>query len=162
MSLLRTTPRSLRIAVALLLSGWACLAAAGAQPMQATEHALEAPAALAAPEWQVRATDNLCGLQAARQLSAPARVDLTALLEATPEVARIRAERLADSTAAYAHLMQGARQRVLRACELERKAGAWCSVWSRIQHRSGQQVPEITREVAQRIAADATPVELPR
>jgi len=156
MSLLRTAPRSLRLAVACLLSGWFCLAAAEAGPVAG------ALAATGVPEWQAEATDNLCGLRVARQLSAPARVDLAALLEATPEVQRIRTERLDDSSAAYAHLMQGARQRVLRACELERQAGAWCSVWSRIRHRRGQQVPEITVEVAQRIAVDATPVELPR
>lgn len=162
MSLLRTAPRSLRLAVACLLSGWFCLAAAEAGPVAGAHAAPVADTAPGVPEWQAETADNLCGLRIARQLSAPARVDLAALLEATPEVQRIRAERLDDSSAAYAHLVQGARQRVLRACELERQAGAWCSVWSRIRHRGGQQVPEITVEVAQRIAVDATPVELPR
>ena len=162
MSLLRTAPRSLRLAVGCLLSGWFCLAAAGAVPVEEARCKPVMGAATGLPEWRAEPTDNLCGLRIVRQLSAPARVDLAALLEATPEVQRILAERLDDSSAAYAHLMQGARQRVLRACELERQAGAWCSVWSRIRHRRGQQVPEITVEVAQRIAVDATPVELPR
>jgi hypothetical protein len=89
-------------------------------------------------------------------------VDLEALLEATPEVRRLRAERISDKSAAWAHLMEGARKRVLRACERERAASGWCSVWSRIRHRRGGQAPDITSGVAERMARDLTPVELPR
>ena len=67
MRFLQSTPRSLRLAVALLLTGWLCLAAAEAAP---------ALPASGAPAWQVDATHNLCGLTQARQLSSPAQVDL--------------------------------------------------------------------------------------
>jgi hypothetical protein len=153
MRFLQSMPRSLRLAVALLLTGCLCLAAAEAAP---------ALPASGAPAWQVDATHNLCGLTQARQLSSPAQVDLEALLEATPEVRRLRAERISDKSAAWAHLMEGARKRVLRACERERAASGWCSVWSRIRHRRGGQAPDITSGVAERMARDLTPVELPR
>lgn len=161
MSILRTTSRTLRLAVACLLSGWVCLALAKSSPMETGDSGARVTVASATPDWQVDLKDNLCGLCVGRQLSAPARVELQELMDSTPEMRRVRIERIDEASATYTQLIEAARKRVLRACELERQAGGWCSVWSRIRHRRGHEAPVITLEVARRIAEDIRPVEVP-
>lgn len=96
---------------------------------------------------------NLCGLSEARQLSNPARVDHAALLEITPEISKIRAEKIAPSSAEGARLMAAARKRVLDACKEELKVSGHCSIWKQIKRRDGSEITDVTSAVRDRIVA---------
>ena len=103
-----------------------------------------------------KASANLCGLSEARQLSNPARVDHGALLEITPEISKIRAEKIAPSSAEGARLMAAARKRVLDACKEELTVSGHCSIWKQIKRRDGSEITDVTSAVRKRIAASLT------
>ncbi|HIG85931.1 MAG TPA: hypothetical protein EYQ25_02705 [Planctomycetes bacterium] len=100
--------------------------------------------------------DNLCGLKEARQLSSPAQVNYESLLESTPEVRRMRARRIAPSSAQGTRLLAAARSRILKACKRELSASGHCSVWKRISRRDGSSVDDVTSAVRKRIVQNTS------
>jgi hypothetical protein len=68
------------------------------QPASASELLFVAPRSTASHEaettWIVDRADNICGLDDPRMLSKPARVDYDALLAATPEMRRIKDDKI--------------------------------------------------------------------
>lgn len=94
--------------------------------------------------WVVERSDNVCGLEDARMLSYPARVEYDTLLASTAEMKRIREEGIDPGSSTGIQLREQAVDRVRRACDKVRRNNGHCSVWKRISHRDGRSIPDIT------------------
>jgi hypothetical protein len=94
--------------------------------------------------WIVDRADNICGLDDPRILSKPAKVDYEALLAATPEMKRIKDDKIDPSSPQGIELRQTAVTRVQAAVEKARVAGGYCSVWKAIRRKDGGVVPDVT------------------
>ena len=97
--------------------------------------------------WICDRADNICGLDDAKQLSSPAKVDYDALLKATPEYKKIKDEKIDVNSAEGIQLRQKAAERVRDACEKVRVAKGYCSVWKTIKHADGRSIPDVTDAV---------------
>lgn len=95
-------------------------------------------------DWIAKSTDNVCGLKEASQVSNPAVVDWQALLEATPEVRKLRSEKIAEDSPEGIQLLNEAANRVTQACESLRSSQGHCSVWKSIRHKDGRAVTDLT------------------
>ena len=100
--------------------------------------------------------DNLCGLKEARQLSSPAQVNYDSLLESTPEVRKMRARRIAPSSAQGTRLLAAARSRILKACKCELSDKGHCSIWKKISRRDGASINDVTSSIRKRIAQNTS------
>jgi hypothetical protein len=110
--------------------------------------ALDAPATKeAAATWICDRADNICGLDDAKTLSSPAKVDYDALLKATAEYKKIKDEKIDVNSAEGIQLRQKAAERVRDACEKVRVAKGYCSVWKTIKHTDGRSIPDVTDAV---------------
>ncbi len=78
------------------------------------------------------------------------------MLETTPEISTMRAEKTAPSGAEGARLMAAARKRVLDACKEELTVSGHCSIWKQIKRRDGSEITDVTSAVRKRIAASLT------
>ena len=94
-------------------------------------------------DWIAKSTDN-CGLKEASQVSNPAVVDWQSLLEATPEVRKLRSEKIAEDSPEGIQLLTEASNRVTQACESLRASQGHCSVWKAIRHKDGRAVTDLT------------------
>ena len=94
--------------------------------------------------WIVDRADNICGLDDAKMLSKPAKVDYDALLRATPEIKKIKDDKIDPNTPQGIQLRQAAATRVQKAAEKVRASEGYCSVWKTIRHTDGRAVPDIT------------------
>jgi hypothetical protein len=94
--------------------------------------------------WVVERADNVCGLEDARMLSYPAKVEYDSLLASTAEMKRIREEGIDPSSSTGIQLREQAVDRVRRACDKVRRNNGHCSVWKRISHRDGRAISDIT------------------
>ena len=100
-----------------------------------------------AGEWVANSRDNICGLRELGQLSNPARVDHPKLLKATPELKKLRDDKIDPNSPAGIQLREKAIDRVKAACEKVRVREGICSVWRAIRHRDGRQVSNLTEKV---------------
>ena len=110
-----------------------------------------APAGVAPGEvaagWIVDRADNICGLDDAKMLSKPAKVDYDALLRATPEMKKIKDDKIDPNSPQGIQLRQAAATRVQTAAEKVRGTEGYCSVWKAIRHSDGRAVADITEAV---------------
>tara|TARA_R110002126_G_scaffold274595_1_gene419692 strand:+ start:17426 stop:17917 length:492 start_codon:yes stop_codon:yes gene_type:complete len=97
--------------------------------------------------YRVDKDDNICGLDEPRQLSKPAKVDYSALVDETPELKEIVSKGIDKTSAKGIELMAKARRRVLTACETVRGNKGNCSVWKQIARRDGKAIDDLTTEV---------------
>ena len=97
--------------------------------------------------WIVDRADNICGLDDPRTLSKPARVDYDAVLRSTPEMKKIRDDKIDPNSPQGIQLRQAAATRVQKAAEKVRAANGYCSVWKAIRHQDGRAVPDATEAV---------------
>lgn len=97
--------------------------------------------------WICDRADNICGLDDAKTLSNPGKVDYDALLKATAEYKKIKDEKIDPNSAEGIQLRQKAAERVRDACEKVRAAKSYCSVWKTISHQDGRAIPDITDAV---------------
>ena len=101
--------------------------------------------------WICDAADNICGLRDKRKLSLPAKVDWDALLDATSEIQEMKKNGIDPDTPEGIRLRQKAKERVTKACEAERQASGYCSVWKDISHKDGRSITDITAQVRARL-----------
>ena len=97
--------------------------------------------------WIVDRSDNICGLDDAKMLSKPAKVDYDALLRATSEMKKIKDEKIDPNSPQGIQLRQAAATRVQAAADKVRTTDGYCSVWKTIRHQDGRAVPDITDKV---------------
>ena len=97
--------------------------------------------------WLVDRADNICGLDDAKMLSKPAKVDYDALLKATPEFKKIKDDKIDPNSPQGIQLRQAGVTRVQTAAEKVRVAESYCSVWKTIRHSDGRVVADITEAV---------------
>jgi hypothetical protein len=126
-------------------------------PASASELALVARGAIdtrdalktgeAGATWIVDRADNICGLDDPKMLSKPAKVDYDGLLRATPEMKKIKDDKIDLNSPQGIQLRQAAATRVQTAAEKVRAANGYCSVWKAIRHQDGRTVPDITDSV---------------
>ena len=97
--------------------------------------------------WIVDRADNICGLDDPKMLSKPAKVDYDALLKATPEMKKIKDDKIDPNSPQGIQLRQAAATRVQKAAEKVRTTDGYCSVWKTIRHQDGRVIPDITDAV---------------
>jgi hypothetical protein len=102
---------------------------------------------LATAGWQVDKGDNICGLDDARQLSNPVMVDYDRLLAATPEMKRLKDEKIDPNSSEGIQLRQKAVDRIREKCEALRVQKGYCSVWKAIRHTDNRTVTDVTDSV---------------
>jgi hypothetical protein len=117
-----------------------CLAGA-ARPQVSATLAFDAPPAAG---WIVDRADNICGLDDAKMLSKPAKVDYDALLKATPQYKKIKDNKIDPNSPEGIQLRQEAANKVRDASDKIRQQEGYCSVWKTIKHSDGRAVPDIT------------------
>lgn len=103
------------------------------------------------PGWECKSSDNICGLRDKRQLSNPARVDWSTLLDDTAEMKELVKKGIDPNSPEGIRLKNKAESRLRAACEAEMDAGGHCSVWKAISHTDGRDIPDITEAVRLRL-----------
>jgi hypothetical protein len=98
----------------------------------------------ASSKWIVDRADNICGLDDAKMLSKPAKVEYDTLLKATSEMKKVRDDKIDANSPEGIRLRQAAVDRVRTACDKVRVAEGYCSVWKQIRHQDGRTIPDIT------------------
>ena len=101
--------------------------------------------------WVVNKSDNICGLDDARMLSNPAKVDYRRLLSATPEMKKIKNDGIDLNSSKGIQLRTAAVDRVRRACNTVQQSNGHCSVWKTVRHRDGRSIPDVTSTVLARL-----------
>ncbi len=129
-----------------------CAAATIGTPAGVPAASAPAPiAALAGTEvtagWICDRSDNICGLDDARMLSKPAKVDWDALYKSTAEYKKIRDEKIDPNSSEGIQLRQRATDRIRDKADAYRSQNGYCSVWKAVRHSDGRSVPDITEAV---------------
>ena len=70
-----------------------------------------------ARDWVLKTSDNICGLRDANQLTHPAQVNYETCLQATPEMKRLRDQKIDPKSAEGIQLRSAGISRVTSACE---------------------------------------------
>jgi hypothetical protein len=109
--------------------------------------AVDTAAAWLGRDWSAKAEDNICGLRDLAQVSSPVVIDFQACLDATPEMKKIKAEKIDPKSPDGIRLTTEATNRVTQACESVQKANGYCSVWKAIKHKDGRAVTDISSQV---------------
>lgn len=104
-----------------------------------------------ATSWICDRADNICGLDDAKTLSNPAKVEYDTLLKATTEWKKLKDEKIDANSAEGIQLRQKASERVRDGCEKVRTAKGYCSVWKTIRHSDGRAIPDITDAVKEQL-----------
>ncbi|MBK7641644.1 MAG: hypothetical protein IPJ19_01120 [Planctomycetes bacterium] len=94
--------------------------------------------------WVVDRADNICGLDDAKMLSKPAKVDYDVLLKATAQYKKIKDNKIDPNSPEGIQLRQEAANKVRDACDKIRQQDGYCSVWKSIKHSDGRAVADIT------------------
>lgn len=97
--------------------------------------------------WIVDESENVCGVRASRQITNPASVRYDEVLEATPEVQRMKREGISRESAQGQVLHAAAVDRVSKAARRVMGSRSHCSVWKQIRHSDGRMAPDISAEV---------------
>jgi len=97
--------------------------------------------------------DNICGLTDPRQLTRPARVDHAKLIALTPQMQRMKREKINPASAKGIQLRTEAAKVVSRACEKIRRQKSYCSVWKNIRRRDGKKIADITALVKRQLGS---------
>jgi hypothetical protein len=98
-------------------------------------------------DWTGKAEDNICGLRDLTQVSNPVVIDFQACLDATPEMKKIKSEKIDPKSPEGIRLVTEATNRVTQACEAVQRANGYCSVWKSIRHKDGRTVTDISSQV---------------
>lgn len=125
-------------------------ATAAAAPVAAPA-ALPAAASTALEGWVVRAEDNIVGLSDPKTLSSPGQVDYSALMKATPEMKRMKKDRIDPNSPEGIQLKAAAQTRVQDACQAVMDSEGHCSVWKAISHSDGRAITDITSLVKRQL-----------
>ncbi len=97
--------------------------------------------------WIVDRSDNICGLDDPKMLSKPAKIDYDSVLKATPEMKKIKDDKIDPNSPEGIQLRQAAATRVQKAAEKVRGSSGYCSVWKSIRHQDGRAIPDVTDAV---------------
>jgi len=97
--------------------------------------------------WICDRSDSICGLDDAKMLSKPAKVDYDALYKSTTEYKKIRDEKIDPNSSEGIQLRQRAVDRIREKTDSIRSQNGYCSAWKTIRHQDGRAVPDITDQV---------------
>lgn len=139
LALVLATPAA--VAPILALSSFADPSAFGTSELS---HAAAGCASELTQTWVCDRSDNICGLDDARMLSKPCKVDYDALLKATPEMKKITNDKIDPNSSEGINLRQKAVDRIRDKADAVRTANGYCSVWKTIRHADGRNIPDIT------------------
>ena len=136
-----------RSAASLVIAAVPAIASTSAHDLFSASSTRAQPKPEACTGWIVDKSDNICGLDDPKMLSKPAKVDYDALLKATPEMKKIKDDKIDPNSPQGIQLRQAAATRVQTAAEKVRVADGYCSVWKTIRHQDGRAIPDITDAV---------------
>jgi len=135
----------------LVLSASSTLFGSGSQPVAPVQAPaeIEQGAQLAAHsrDWIAKTTDSICGLKDVNQVSNPALIDFQACLDATPQMKKLKDNKIDANSPEGIKLTTDAANKVTAACEVTRVANGYCSVWKTIRHKDGRTISDITELV---------------
>lgn len=97
--------------------------------------------------WIADEADNVCGVRSARQITHPASIKYSELLDATPEVQRMKRDGISRDSAQGQVLYAAAVDRVTQAARRVMNSNSYCSVWKQVRHQDGRSVPDVSSEV---------------
>lgn len=100
-----------------------------------------------AGQWVADRADNICGLDDLKMLSNPVKVDYEVLLKATPEMKKMRDEKIDANSSEGIQLRQKAVDRIRDKADSVRQANGYCSVWKTVRHSDGRAITDITESV---------------
>jgi hypothetical protein len=113
--------------------------------------ALEGTSLVAEDKWVADEDDNICGIKDLKKISNPAKVDYDALLDATPQMKKIKEKKIDPESTEGKALRSEAKTLVTKSCELLRSSKGYCGVWKSIKNEDGRTVPDITDDVKAKI-----------
>lgn len=116
----------------------------GASPEPASVREILPSGTESSTKWVVDRADNICGLDDAKMLSKPAKVDYDALLKCTAEMKKIRDDKIDPGSPEGIRLRQAAVDRVRVAADKVRVAEGYCSVWKQVRHQDGRAITDVT------------------
>jgi len=144
-----TTITRLFLATALVAAGGTAAATPTSGPVEGP--AINAPNV--GSDWVVKSEDSVCGVSEARQITNPAKVDYTKLMDATPEMKELTRKGIKKDSARGQTLVTAARDRVRRAANSVMSEKGHCSVWKKISHKKKTAVTDITDAVKKKLEA---------
>ncbi len=102
-------------------------------------------------DWVVSSANNVCGVNDARQISNPAKVNYGSLLAATPEIKEMKRKGIDQESPEGQILHNKAVDRIRTAASNVMASQGHCSVWRKIRHKKGRAVADITAEVKKQL-----------
>jgi len=132
-----------RLCLSLIL---ACLSggSVGAQPAPVHAVVLES-------KWIASEEDNICGIKDLKKVSNPAKVDYDELWDATPQIKKMKEKKIDPESAEGKALRSQAKTLITKKCEEVRAAKAHCGVWKAIRNEDKRTVPDVTKDVKDKL-----------
>jgi len=132
-----------RLCLSLIL---ACLfgGSADARPAPASAAVLEA-------KWIANEEDNICGIKDLKKVSNPAKVAYEELWDATPQIKKMKEKKIDPESTEGKALRSQAKTLITKKCEEVRSAKAHCGVWKAIKNEDKRTVPDVTKDVKDKL-----------
>ena len=139
---------SQRLCLSLILLSLAFGGSAQAEP------AVSEPAITRAEsKWIADEDDNICGIKDLKKVSNPAKVDYDGLWEATPQIKKMKEKKIDPESTEGKALRSQAKTLITKTCELVRAAKGNCGVWKAIKNEDKRVVPDVTKDVKEKLDA---------
>jgi hypothetical protein len=113
--------------------------------------AVSALVAVVESKWIANEEDNICGIKDLKKVSNPAKVDYDELWDATPQIKKMKEKKIDPESAEGKALRSQAKTLITKKCEEVRASKAHCGVWKAIKNEDKRVVPDITRDVKDKL-----------
>jgi len=102
-------------------------------------------------KWVASEDDNICGIKDLKKVSNPAKVDYDELLEATPQMKKIKEKKIDPESPEGKALRSQAKTLVTKTCESVRAAKGYCGIWKTIKNEDKRTIPDVTKDVKDKL-----------
>src|SRR5262245_49996037 len=110
-----------------------------------------APAVIVDAKWVANEDDNICGIKDLKKVSNPAKVDYDELWEATPQIKKMKEKKIDPESTEGKALRSQAKTLITKTCESVRAAKGHCGVWKAIKNEDKRTVPDLTKDVKDKL-----------
>ena len=122
-----------------------------ATPVSGAE-ALDQPSQQASmARWVCKKADHVCGLDDARILSNPAKLDYQTALDATPSMKELKRKGIDPNSPEGIQLRTKGQDELKKAAKSVMESYGHCSVWKKIRNTDGRSVSSITQQVKDKL-----------
>ena len=141
-----------RTCLSLILIGLVQGGVAHSKPKE-SPRADAAESAWVGEKWVADESDNICGIKDLKKVSNPAKVDYSDLWEATPQIKKMKEKKIDPESTEGKALRSQAKTLITKTCELVRSAKGHCGVWKTIKNEDKRTVPDVTKDVKDKLDA---------